>query len=155
MRRREARRLVLQRLYQREFLDIPHYIESADEVDLGGQESYVTFVLSGINEHQRDIDTIISAKAEGWKMERLALIDRNILRLGIFEILYCDEIPVEVTIDEAVELAKEYGTDHAPAFINGILDRLWKENSSLRRGGCIKSNSLSIRTEHDAQKEER
>ncbi|HBR10129.1 transcription antitermination factor NusB [Candidatus Bipolaricaulota bacterium] len=154
MRRREARRLVLQCLYQREFLDIP-YSELLDEVDLGDQESYIMLALSGIREHQRVIDTIISAKAEGWKMERLALIDRNILRLGIFEILYCNEIPAEVTIDEAVELAKEYGTDNAPSFINGILDRLWKENNPLMKPGCTKNNSLPNRMEKDARKEER
>ncbi len=154
MRRRAARRLVLQCLYQREFLDTS-CSELSDEVDLGDQESYIMLALSGISEHQRAIDTMISAKAEGWKVERLALIDRNILRLGIFEILYCNEIPAEVTIDEAVELAKDYGTDNAPSFINGILDRLWKENSPLMRGGCTKSNSLPTQMEKAARKEER
>ncbi|MCI2425388.1 transcription antitermination factor NusB [Candidatus Acetothermia bacterium] len=154
MRRREARRLVLQSLYQREFLDISDS-ELLDEVDLGDQESYIRLTLSGISKHLQTIDTMIAAKAEGWKVERLALIDRNILRLGIFEIMYCNEIPAEVTIDEAVELAKEYGSDNAPSFINGILDRLWKENSPIVREDCTKKNFLPTRLENDKQREER
>jgi len=59
-------------------------------------------------------------------LDRLSLVDRNILRIGLYELLYGDT-PPEVAIDEAVELAKTYGTEKAPAFINGILDRVWKE----------------------------
>jgi len=71
---------------------------------------------------------LIGEKTIGWKFERLALLDRNILRLGVYELLYFDDVPPEVALDEAVELAKKFGTEQARKFINGILDRIWKEH---------------------------
>ncbi|MFY9526079.1 MAG: transcription antitermination factor NusB, partial [Limnochordia bacterium] len=67
------------------------------------------------------LDAQINAVARGWEVSRLATTDRNILRLAIFEIVFMDDIPVRVTINEAVELAKEFGDDKSPAFINGLL----------------------------------
>ena len=126
MNRRSAREALLRLLYQREFVET-----SLDEglagIDPGRQRTYMEEVLSSLTTHQGEIDAQIAVRAVGWKLERLALMDRNILRLGICELLYIPEVPAEVAIDEAVELAKRYGTEQAPVFINGILDRIWKD----------------------------
>jgi len=125
MRRREAREFVLSALYQREFRDIP-LKEMLAEINPGDQRSYIERVFAGIIARRDEIDVLISQRIVGWRFERLAFIDRNILRLGIFELLYFPEVPPEVAIDEAVELCKKYGTDNARVFVNGILDRIWK-----------------------------
>lgn len=120
LKRREARERVLQHLFQLEF------VGSVDEEDASSDE-YVIEVLAGIAANKAEIDGIISERAEGWQLERLYSVDRNLLRLSIYELLYRDDIPAEVVINEAVELAKKFGTDKSSSFINGVLDRLHKE----------------------------
>jgi N utilization substance protein B len=127
MQRREAREFVLSVLYRREFVETP-LADLLDEVDTGDQRSYVERVYLGILDRRAELDALIGERTVGWRFERLALIDRNILRLGAFEILYLPEVPPQVALDEAVELAKKYGTENARSFINGILDRIWKES---------------------------
>ena len=126
MQRREARELVLHILYEREFIDTP-LAEMISERDAGDQRQYLEQTLNGVVERIADLDKTIDQYALGWRVERLAVLDRNILRLGLYELLHAQEIPAELAIDEAVELAKKYGTDNAPSFINGILDRVWKD----------------------------
>ncbi|MGY4707249.1 transcription antitermination factor NusB [Candidatus Bipolaricaulota sp. J31] len=134
MRRHEAREVILRLLYRLEFKDVP-LEELLAEEDLDDQADFIRERLAGILAHREEIDGIIDRRAEGWGIDRLATVDRNILRLGIYELLYTD-IPPEVAIDEAVELAKAYGTENAPRFINGILDRVWKEEDpGGRKGG--------------------
>jgi transcription antitermination protein NusB len=126
MQRREARELLLTALYRCEFL--PAALEELfEETDPEDQRDYIEAVFNGIRDRQPEIDQMLGEKTVGWKFERLALLDRNILRLGVFELLYFDEVPPEVALDEAVELAKKFGTEQARKFINGILDRIWKE----------------------------
>lgn len=125
MRRHEAREVVLRLLYRWEFKDLPPE-ELLSEEDLDDQGDFIRERVTGILAKKGEIDAIIDRRAKGWGIDRLATVDRNILRLGIYELLYTD-IPPEVAIDEAVELAKAYGTEKAPSFINGILDRVWKE----------------------------
>ncbi len=126
MNRHSAREFILRALYQREFVDTP-LPEMLSEVDPGEQREYIERLFEGIISHRAELDELLGKHTVGWRFDRLSLVDRNILRLGAYELLYSDEVPPEVAIDEAVELAKEYGTENAQAFINGILDRLWKE----------------------------
>jgi len=127
MQRREARELLLSALYRCEFL--PAALEELlEETDPEDQRSYIETVFNGIRERQPEIDRMLGEKTVGWRFERLALLDRNILRLGVYELLYFDDVPPEVALDEAIELAKKYGTEQARKFINGILDRIWKEH---------------------------
>jgi len=127
MNRHQAREFVLRALYQREFVDTP-LSEMLSEVDPNDQRDYIERLFSGIISRREKLDAVLGTHTIGWRFERLGLIDRNILRLGAYELLYMrDEIPPEVAIDEAVELAKTYGTEKAQVFINGILDRLLKE----------------------------
>ena len=81
-------------------------------------------LIDGVQAHQDTLDAMISAVAENWRIDRMAAIDRNILRLGAYEILQCPEIPDKVAINEALELAKRYSTAQSSRFVNGILDRL-------------------------------
>ncbi len=119
--RREARKNVLKALYSKEFLE--RY-----EIKEKGKDKYERQVYDGIVDKKDEIDNLIDNYAEGWRVDRLAILDRNILRIGIYEMLYLDPpTPPEVMINEAVELAKTYGTEESPKFINGILDRVWHE----------------------------
>jgi len=125
MQRREAREFLLTALYRREHHDVP-LVEMLEDHEPTDQLEYIETVYFGVLERIDEIDRLIGERTVGWRFERLALIDRNILRLGVYELLYLDEVPAEVAIDEAVELAKNYGTDQARSFVNGILDRIWK-----------------------------
>jgi len=81
-------------------------------------------LIAGVKEHQARIDAMISQVAENWRLDRMAAIDRNILRLGAYEMLFCPEVPAKVAINEALELAKRYSTAQSSRFVNGILDRV-------------------------------
>ena len=80
----------------------------------------------GIFEHTADIDTLIENQSEHWKLSRMTVTDRNILRLAVYELQYREDIPSKVTLNEAIELGKKYGTEDSGAFINGILDRVYR-----------------------------
>ncbi len=87
---------------------------------------YAEKIVKGVLDNLEKIDPMVERYAENWSMERMAFVDRNILRLGAFEIVYCDDIPVKVAINEAVELAKRYGESDSSKFVNGILDHIAK-----------------------------
>ncbi len=120
MRRRQAREQALRALFQEEFTN------ALGEEDLP-EDPYGRELVQGVEAHRGEIDRLIEERAEGWPLERLHSVDRNLLRLAIYELLYRPDVPPEVVIDEAVELAKKYGTERSPAFLNGILDRIYKE----------------------------
>jgi transcription antitermination factor NusB len=85
---------------------------------------FTTTLVTGVIEHRDEIDALIQECSTNWSLERIGLVERNILRFAIYELCFLPEIPPNVTINEAVEVAKKYGTEEAPAFINGILDRV-------------------------------
>jgi N utilization substance protein B len=82
---------------------------------------YTIRLVEGVDEHGAEIDEQISAHATGWSLERLPDVDRAILRMGVFELLWADDVPDPVVIDEAVELAKSLSTDDSPGYVNGVL----------------------------------
>ncbi len=126
MQRTRARELVLFALYQKEF--VPVSLDDALEgEDPGDQREYIEGVYAGVGAHREELDRLIGARTVGWRFERLALLDRNILRIGVYELLHRADVPAEVAMNEAVELAKKYGTEQAQSFINGILDRIWRD----------------------------
>ncbi len=124
--RRAARERILKLLFQRDFrsVSLKELLEEQPTND-----PYVREVIEGLEEKLPEIDRVIAQRAEGWRLERLHSVDRNILRLAVYELCYREDIPPQVAIDEAVELAKKYGGEHSPVFINGILDRIWKERA--------------------------
>jgi N utilization substance protein B len=95
------------------------------------QEPYVGELISGVTEHIGKIDELIMTYAQGWDMDRMPPIDRNILRIALFEILWGNEIPIEVAADEAVELGKSLSTDESSSYINGVLGRIIKIKDSI------------------------
>jgi N utilization substance protein B len=90
-------------------------------------------LVEGYADHVRRIDELIAQYAVDWTLDRMPVVDRNILRLGAFELIWMDETPDAVVLDEAVQLAKEFSTDDSPAFVNGLLGRLKDLKPSLRR----------------------
>lgn len=124
--RRAARERILKLLFQRDFRE--ENLEKLLE-EQPTDDPYVRSCIQGLEEKLPEIDRIITERAEGWRLERLHSVDRNILRLAVYELCYREDVPPQVVIDEAVELAKKYGGEHSPVFINGILDRIWKERA--------------------------
>ena len=90
-------------------------------------KKFFTILVLGTFQHLDEIDQIINDTSKNWKLDRMAVVDRNIIRCAVFEILYLSDIPSTVTINEAIEIAKRYGTEDSPGFINGILDRIADE----------------------------
>jgi transcription antitermination protein NusB len=133
--RRKARELALQALYQ---IDIARttaedaLAKVLEKGSSGGEvQLFAEQLVHGTAEKREKIDRALEAVSENWSLYRMAILDRNILRLAAYEILFCDEIPAAVSINEAVEIAKRYGDDNSPAFINGILDRIAKGAAKL------------------------
>jgi len=85
---------------------------------------FTTALVTGVIERRDEIDACIQECSTNWSLERIGLVERNILRFAIYELCFLPDIPPNVTINEAVEVAKKYGTEEAPAFINGILDHI-------------------------------
>ncbi len=80
--------------------------------------------MKGVLEHKKDLDALIGRYATNWKVSRMQVVDRNILRIGAYELLWRADVPAKVTMNEAIELAKDFGDDEAAKFVNGILDRI-------------------------------
>jgi transcription antitermination protein NusB len=93
---------------------------------------YTVAVAEGLAANQPRIDEILAQYSEGWTIERMPPLDRAILRLGVFELLWREDVPSAVVIDEAVELAKTLSTDESPRFVNGVLARVLRDASDLR-----------------------
>lgn len=127
-RRSRAREVALQLLYEHEhnaqieLERVQQFVQSRlRDPEL---EPFAKGLYNGTLTHRTDIDRRLGELAENWSVERMAAVDRNILRLAAYELLFQPETPTRVVIDEAVELAKRYGSAESPAFVNGILDRL-------------------------------
>jgi N utilization substance protein B len=88
---------------------------------------FIRDLVSGVSGRRDDLDRLIETASQNWRLSRMSRIDRNILRLGAFELLHSPDVPPSVAMDEAIELAKKYGDEHSPSFVNGILDRISRE----------------------------
>ncbi|RFU84244.1 transcription antitermination factor NusB [Streptomyces triticagri] len=95
--------------------------------------AYTMDLVEGYTKHAGRIDELIAQYAVGWTLDRMPVVDRNILRLGTYELVWVDETPDAVVLDEAVQLAKEFSTDDSPAFVNGLLGRFKDLKPGLRR----------------------
>jgi N utilization substance protein B len=87
-------------------------------------KEFAAFLVQGICEHKEELDKLIAGCSDNWSLGRMSRVDINILRLAVFEFLYCDDIPPKVTLNEAVDLGKTFGSENSGSFINGILDAL-------------------------------
>jgi transcription antitermination protein NusB len=99
---------------------------AADEV-----KAFAERLVAGVLEHKKDLDTLIGKYATNWKVSRMPIVDRNILRSGMYELLWMDDVPAKVTVNEAIELAKSFGDDDAAKFVNGILDQALTKELTL------------------------
>lgn len=135
-RRRRSREIALQVLYAMEMSDTPP--QEAMELFYGLFDSeedlpfdipmdvrpFAEKLIMGVELHQNEIDRLITASSQHWRLYRMPVVDRNILRIALFEMLHCPDIPPKVSINEAVELGKIFGSEDSGAFINGILDHI-------------------------------
>jgi transcription antitermination protein NusB len=96
-------------------------------------ESFCLSLFDGITGHAAEIDGKLTEAAENWRVARMAAVDRNVLRLGAYELLYGTDTPPAVALNEAIELARRYGSKDSPVFVNGVLDRI----NRMRRAECI------------------
>lgn len=130
MKRRLARELVLKILFQIDLckVDTALALETVlEEEDNTWIKEFVRSLVKGTEEHQERIDQLLEEYSTDWKLDRMAVVDRNLLRLAVYEILYMPDIPSAVSINEAVELAKIYGSDESAKFVNGILGNLVRQ----------------------------
>jgi N utilization substance protein B len=143
--RRRAREFALQILYQ---LDAQELASASDEQAIAlfwrnfaaageGDEprgdddpearGFAEKLVRGVRRHQAELDGLIQKASKNWRLERMARVDRNLLRLALYELKYADDVPAKVAINEAIEIAKRFGTSESSAFVNGILDRCREE----------------------------
>ena len=133
MGRRASREAAMKLLYQLEIQksDRSEQIETAlhDENLTDSDRKYIRGIIDGVSERVALLDRVIEKYAMGWKINRLSKVDLSILRIGIYEILYREDIPFSVSVNEAVELAKKYSNEDAGAFVNGLLAKVTKNDA--------------------------
>ena len=134
--RRRSREIALQMLYRIDMTDCPpdeaiclHY-----ELVTSGEDNevqvphlvrpFAEHLVRGVYLHQAEIDQIIVSASDHWRLDRMSIVDRNILRMALFEMLYCPDVPPKVSINEAIDMAKKFGSEDSGAFINGVLDHI-------------------------------
>ena len=126
--RRRSREMAIKVLYQADMAQgniaealgvFCEHFEAPEDI-----RAFATELVTGVNKHQAEIDGLIKQFSEHWRLERMPTVDRNILRLGVFELLQREDIPAKGSINEAVDLGKKFGSEDSGAFINGILDRI-------------------------------
>lgn len=135
-----ARSVVLLSLYEWEFYKKTHDLNKIVERNMSefapgiDEPEFLWRILNGVVEHMPELDTIIEKAAPEWPIEQISPVDRNALRIGLFELLYADpnEVPPKVAINEAIEIAKNYGGPNSGRFINGVLGTVYRELAAQR-----------------------
>lgn len=141
--RRRAREFALQILYQ---LDVQEQLSDEQALamfwrnfaataesdaslaaDLGEIQPFAEKLVRGVREHLGELDAQLQGASKNWRLERMARVDRNLLRLALYELKHADDVPAKVAINEAIEIAKRFGTHESSAFVNGVLDRCREE----------------------------
>jgi N utilization substance protein B len=123
--RRDARRRALEMLYESDLKErpLPQVLSAHLAADEAPPE-YAVALVRGVHRDRERLDEVIAGHAKGWTIDRMPIVDRNLLRIAAYEILHVDEVPPPVAINEAVELAKELSTDDSGRFVNGVLGRV-------------------------------
>jgi N utilization substance protein B len=131
--RSKARKRAVDVLYESDVRGVDTLTTLRDRMALADPpvNDYTIDLVEGVREHRARIDEILTGYAEGWTIERMPGVDRAVLRLGVYELLWRDDVPDPVVIDEAVELAKSLSTDESPRFVNGVLARVLRDRSTL------------------------
>jgi N utilization substance protein B len=131
--RSKARKRALDVLFEGELRGIPILELLAERLSLGETPTpeYAAELVRGVATHRERIDSLIADNAEGWSLDRMPAVDRNVLRLGVYELLWADDIPDPVAISEAVVMARDLSTDASPAFVNGLLAKILELKPTL------------------------
>lgn len=143
--RRRARQFALQAMYQSDLMEISAlaslnhlwsgHLDEEGLVDGSAPDSeeieFAQRLVEGAIEHQEALDALIEEASTNWRLARMPLVDRNILRIAAYELKHCQDIPANVSVNEAVELAKQFGTADSRAFVNGIVDRMGRQLGRL------------------------
>jgi N utilization substance protein B len=124
--RSKARKRALDVLFEAELRGLGSLELLAERLSLGETPvpAYAADLVRGVASHAERIDSLIASNAEGWTIDRMPTVDRNVLRIGVYELLWADDVPDPVAISEAVVLARDLSTDASPAFVNGLLARI-------------------------------
>jgi len=132
--RSKARKRALDILFEAEQRDAPVLDLLAERITLGSPPvpGYAADLVRGVAVHAARIDELISQYAEGWTLDRMPAVDRNVLRIGVYELLWADDVPDAVAISEAVLLVQDLSTDASPAFVNGLLARIAELKPSVQ-----------------------
>ena len=131
--RSKARKRALDILFECEVRGTP-LRETLDERVIAGEppvNEYTVTLIRGIVDHQARIDELIATYSQGWSLERMPAVDRNVLRLGVLEVLYVDEVPDAVAVSEAMSLVRDLSTDESPSFVNGVLGNILRDKPAL------------------------
>lgn len=130
--RGKARKRALDLLYASEMRSESAVValDRAIEAGEGPTNEYTGLLVRGVVDNQARIDEILSTYSEGWTLARMPAVDRNVLRLGVFELLYVDDVPDAVAVSEAISLVRDLSTDESPTFVNGILGAIVKGRPS-------------------------
>jgi N utilization substance protein B len=94
-------------------------------------KEYTVELVRGVTERRPRIDELLTSYSEGWSLERMPAVDRNVLRIGVFEVLYVEDVPDAVAVSEAINLVRDLSTDESPAFVNGVLGNIVRDKASL------------------------
>jgi N utilization substance protein B len=131
--RSKARKRALDLLYAADLRGEPatDTLDRTVEEGSGPTNDYTVTLVRGVVEHQARIDQVLSRYSEGWTLDRMPAVDRNVLRIGLWELLYADDVPDEVAISEAMALVRELSTDESPPFVNGILGNIQRNKATL------------------------
>ncbi len=152
--RRQIREKILQALYTLEIRDVDvetasHWLLTREIMDDPNAMKFFNHLIASITGHREEIDGYIAKHTFNWDMSRIAIIDKNILRMALAEILYCEDIPPKVSINEAIEIAKKFtSTDKSSKFVNGILDAIFND---LKAEGRIQKCGRGL-IDHSDQK---
>ncbi|OGY46317.1 MAG: transcription antitermination factor NusB [Candidatus Buchananbacteria bacterium RIFCSPHIGHO2_01_FULL_44_11] len=128
-----ARTIALQTLYQWDFNDKQTDLEAVIKNDLAefapqfDDKGFIDNLVKGVTKNQKEIDSLITKFAPEWPLEQITMVDRNVLRIGIYELQYDADIPDKVAINEAIELAKTFGGESSGKFVNGVLGSIYKQ----------------------------
>ena len=129
--RSKARKRALDVLYASEMRN-RSTVEALREQTAAGQvNDYTVQLVQGVTEHRDRLDEVIATYAKDWTMDRMPAVDRNVLRMATFEVLYVDEVPFAVSVSEALNLVRDLSTDESPGFVNGVLGNIVRDRESL------------------------
>ena len=131
--RSKARKRALDLLYASEMRNRSTDDALAEQSEAGQVNDYTIELVRGVTEHRARLDEVISTYSQGWTLDRMPALDRNVLRMATFEVLYVDDVPDAVAVSEALLLVRDLSTDESPAFVNGVLGNIVRDRDTLAR----------------------